>query len=244
MIRVTIWNEGRHEQTNPIVKQKYPKGIHGCIADFLKSDKLSITTATLDEPEQGLPDALLESTDVLLWWGHAAHREVSDELVERIAQRVLRGMGLIVLHSGHNSKIFKKLMGTSCSLRWRDDDRERLWCINPSHPIADGVPPYFEFQDEMYGEFFDIPKPDDIIFTGWFSGGEVFRSGCTFTRGLGKIFYFQPGHETNDSYHNPHIRKIIQNAVCWAAPHTWREELLCSHIPVSPEAEYSARYKE
>ncbi|GAF19454.1 hypothetical protein JCM19046_4106 [Bacillus sp. JCM 19046] len=149
-----------------------------------------VKTATLDEPEHGLTNDVLEQTDVLIWWGHVAHDEVSDEVVARVHKRVLEGMGLIVLHSGHFSKIFKTLMGTSCDLKWREaDEKERLWVVSPSHPIADGIDEYFELEkEEMYGEHFDIPNPDEVVFMSWFQGGEVFRSGCTFNRGNGKIF--------------------------------------------------------
>ena len=137
-------------------------------------------------------------------------------------------MGLIVLHSGHFSKIFRRLMGTSCSLKWRDGARERLWCANPGHPIAQGLPEHFELDvEEMYGEFFDIPEPLETVFIGWFNGGEVFRSGVTFRRGLGNVFYFQPGHEANPTFHNENIQKVITNAVRWAAPATKKPEIIC-----------------
>lgn len=220
MIHVTIWNEYIHERELPEIQKVYPEGIHHCIAEFLKADEdIAVTTATLEMPEHGLTEEVLANTDVLIWWGHCAHDQVSDAIVERIHMKVLQGMGLIILHSAHYSKIFKSLLGTSCSLRWRENDRERIWCVNPSHPIAAGLPAFFELeQEEMYGECFDIPQPDDIIFLGWFAGGEVFRSGCTFTRGRGKIFYFQPGHEEYPNYYRPEIQTIITNAVRWARP--------------------------
>ncbi|HEY6407033.1 MAG TPA: ThuA domain-containing protein, partial [Ktedonobacteraceae bacterium] len=172
------------------------------------------------EPEQGLPDTILDTTDVLTWWGHLAHDEVSDALVDRVHQRVLAGMGLIVLHSGHYSRIFRRLMGCSCSLKWREaDDRERLWVTAPGHPITEGVGEYFDIErEEMYGEFFDIPQPETLVFVSWFTGGEVFRSGCCYTRGRGRIFYFRPGHETLPTYHHPVVQRVIANAVRWAAP--------------------------
>ena len=228
-IRVTVWDEGRHELKFPKCKEVYPDGINAAIAGFLSKEKdITTRTAFLDDPECGLGGDVLENTDVLIWWGHVAHKEVPDQLVEKIQQAVLRGMGLIVLHSGHLSKPFTKLMGTSCTLRWRDNDRERLWCCAPTHPIAAGLPPYFELHDEeMYGEFFDIPKPDDTVFIGWFKGGEVFRSGVTYNRGYGKVFYFQPGHEEFPTYYDPNIQKVITNAVRWAAPTIHREKLDC-----------------
>lgn len=220
MTKVTVWNENRHEKKNPVVSEIYPKGIHGAIADFLQQDNNGVKTATLDEPQHGLTDEVLENTDVLVWWGHLAHDEVEDSIVEKVAQRVLDGMGLIVLHSGHFSKIFKKLMGTSCDLKWREaDDKERLWVVDPSHPIAEGIGEYIELEkEEMYGEHFDIPAPDELIFTSWFEGGEIFRSGCTFKRGNGQIFYFRPGHETYPTYHNEQIQTVIKNAVKYVKP--------------------------
>ncbi|WBL15823.1 ThuA domain-containing protein [Sutcliffiella sp. NC1] len=219
MINVTVWNEHRHEQKNPVVRDVYPEGIHGAIASFLKDD-YKVRTTTLDEAEHGLTDDVLNETDVLIWWGHIAHDEVSDEVVEKVKKRVWEGMGLIVLHSGHFSKIFKTLMGTSCDLKWREaDEKERLWVVDPSHPIVEGVGEYIELdREEMYGEHFDIPAPDQLVFLSWFEGGEVFRSGCTYSRGNGKIFYFRPGHETYPTYHNEEIQRVIKNGVKWAAP--------------------------
>ncbi|MFC0472679.1 ThuA domain-containing protein [Halalkalibacter kiskunsagensis] len=220
MLNVTVWNENRHEQKNPVVRDVYPQGIHGAIASFLKSEQVEVKTATLDEPEHGLSEDVLNQTDVLLWWGHLAHNEVSDEIVEKVKKRVLEGMGLIVLHSGHFSKIFKTLMGTTCDLKWREaDERERLWVVDPSHPIVEGIGEYIELEkEEMYGEHFDIPAPDQLVMMSWFEGGEVFRSGCTYQRGKGKIFYFRPGHETYPTYHNKDIQRVITNAVQWAKP--------------------------
>lgn len=220
-IRVTVWNEYLHETRHEAIRQIYPEGIHGCIAAFLRQDGLSVRTATLREAEHGLTQAVLEETDVLVWWGHMAHQEVADEVVERVYRRVMDGMGLIVLHSGHASKIFMKLCGTnSDQLKWREAaEKEILWLMDPAHPIAQGVPDHILLpHEEMYGETFIIPKPDDLLFLSWFEGGEVFRSGVTYTRGLGKIFYFRPGHETFPTYHHKDIQRVILNAVRWAAP--------------------------
>lgn len=220
-IRVTVWNEYLHETRHEAIRQIYPEGIHGCIAAFLRQDGLSVRTATLREAEHGLTQAVLDETDVLVWWGHMAHQEVADEVVERVYRRVMDGMGLIVLHSGHASKIFMKLCGTnSDQLKWREAaEKEILWLMDPAHPIAQGVPDHILLpHEEMYGETFIIPKPDDLLFLSWFEGGEVFRSGVTYTRGLGKIFYFRPGHETFPTYHHKDIQRVILNAVRWAAP--------------------------
>ncbi|WP_226655768.1 ThuA domain-containing protein [Pseudalkalibacillus hwajinpoensis] len=221
MLNVTVWNENRHEQSSEEVRSVYPNGIHGAIAEFLKED-YEVRTATLDEPEHGLSEEVLNNTDVLLWWGHIAHEEVSDEIVNRVHQRVLDGMGLIVLHSGHFSKIFKKLMGTGCDLKWREaDEKERMWIVDPTHPIAEGLGEKIELErEEMYGEHFDIPAPDELVFVSWFEGGEVFRSGCTYKRGQGKVFYFRPGHETYPTYYHKDIQRVMKNAVAWAKPTT------------------------
>ncbi|THF72824.1 ThuA domain-containing protein [Cohnella fermenti] len=220
-LRVTIWNEYRHEanEANTRIRELYPEGIHRTIAGSLEGS-CEVRTATLDEPEHGLGQAVLNETDVLIWWGHVAHHEVADDIVNRVHERVLNGMGLIVLHSGHYSKIFKKLMGTSCSLRYRAvGEKERLWVVSPGHPIAEGIEDYFELQqEEMYGEFFDVPQPDEVVFVSWFEGGEVFRSGCCYNRGQGKLFYFRPGHETYPTYHNDNVQRVLNNAVRWAAP--------------------------
>ncbi|HEY8446795.1 MAG TPA: ThuA domain-containing protein [Thermomicrobiales bacterium] len=220
-INVTVWNEYRHEREDPKIGAIYPEGIHGAIADALRNESdLTVRTATLDEPEHGLTAEALAATDVLIWWGHQAHGEVRDDVVDRVHQRVLDGMGLIVLHSGHYSKIFKRLMGTSCSLKWRvATDKERLWVVAPGHPIVSGLGEYIELaEEEMYGEYFDIPAPDELIFVSWFSGGEIFRSGCCYRRGAGRIFYFRPGHETFPTFHHPDVQRVIVNAVRWAAP--------------------------
>lgn len=217
---VTIWNEYRHEREMPEVARIYPHGMHEAIGAYLRQQGFTVNTATLDEPEHGLTDDLLAETGVLAWWGHMAHDEVQETIVDRVQQRVLDGMGLLVLHSGHFSKIFKRLMGTSCDLTWREaEEKERLWVVDPGHPIAAGLGPCFEIpQAETYGEHFDIPAPDSLVFLSWFQGGEVFRSGCCFTRGRGKIFYFRPGHETHPIYHQPEVLTVITNAIRWAAP--------------------------
>ena len=222
-IKALVWGENVHENTNADVRSLYPEGMHECIAKALQGRSgIDASTATLQEPQHGLSEEALASTDVLLWWGHAAHGDVSDEIVERVQQRVWEGMGLIVLHSGHFSKIFKRMMGTPCSLTWREaGEKERLWLVNPSHPICDGIDGidgYFELpQSEMYGEPFTVPEPQETIFISWFEGGEVFRSGLTWQRGAGKIFYFGPGHETYPIYHEANVQKILGNAVFWAA---------------------------
>ncbi len=220
-IRVTVWNEFRHEKKSEEIAQIYPQGIHGAIAEGLSAiDGVTARTATLDEPEHGLTEDVVANTDVFVWWGHMAHGEVDDAIVDRVYRRVMEGAGLIVLHSGHFSKIFKRLMGTTCNLKWREaDEKERLWVVDPGHPIVKGIGEYIELdQEEMYGEHFDIPQPDHLVFVSWFQGGEIFRSGAAYHRGAGKVFYFRPGHETYPTYYNEQIRTVIGNAVTWAAP--------------------------
>ena len=231
-IKVTVWNEFRHEKSHAEVKKLYPKGMHNVLAGALKAKDVQTKTAWLDQPEHGLSWKVLKDTDVLTWWGHMAHQEVKDEIAARVKTRVLQGMGLIVLHSGHMSKPFTSLMGTSGSLRWREiAEKERLWNIEPGHPITEGIGDYIELPNtEMYGERFDIPTPDKVVFISWFQGGEVFRSGCCWERGHGRIFYFRPGHETYPIFYNKQIIKVLSNAVRWAKPRVDRE-LGCPNIP-------------
>ena len=240
MLRVTVWGENVHEKKHKAVSDIYPKGIHTAIADALNKDKeIKATTATLDQSEHGLTEQVLANTDVLTWWGHAAHGEVSDVIVDRVQKRVLEGMGLIVLHSGHHAKIFKRLMGTSCDLNWREaGEKERLWICNPGHAIVQGIKgTYFELaHEEMYGEPFGIPNPDELIFLSWFQGGEVFRSGATYKRGAGKIFYFRPGHETYPTYHDANVQLVLRNAVKWAKPEGVFPQG-CPHVPADKALE-------
>jgi len=220
-IRVTVWNEFYHEQHKESVRRVYPEGIHGALAQMLgKNEDFEIRTATLEMPEHGLSDEVLENTDVLIWWGHRRHADVSDEVAEKVKNRVLDGMGFIPLHSGHLCKPFRLLMGTVCRSKWREnDEKERIWVVEPSHPIAQGLPEFIELpKEETYGERFDIPTPDDLVFISWFSGGEVFRSGCCWRRGLGRVFYFRPGHEEYPTYYREDIALLLSNAVRWAAP--------------------------
>ena len=222
-IRVTVWGEYLHEKSNQTVAKIYPKGMHTTIANGITAalgKSVKVRTATMDQPEHGLTEKFLAETDVLTWWGHVGHGKVEDAIVDRVQKRVLEGMGIIILHSGHYSKIFKKLMGTGCGLKWREAaEQERVWVVNPSHPIADGLGEYFELpHEEMYGEFFDIPEPEELILVSWFEGGDIFRTGCTWRRGKGKVFYFRPGHETFPTYHDKNVQKVIANAVRWCAP--------------------------
>jgi trehalose utilization protein len=238
-LRVVVWGENVHERRNPAVAKIYPDGMHTAIAEGLRlsGDDLVVSTATLQEPEHGLSEARLRETDVLTWWGHLAHDAVNDAVVERVHKRVLEGMGIVVLHSGHFSKIFKRLLGTACSLTWREaDEKERLWVCNPGHPIAAGIDRCFELPaEEMYGEPFAIPPPDEQVFISWFEGGEVFRSGNCWLRGNGRIFYFRPGHETYPTYLDRNVRRVIANAVRWARPQgVWIDACPNVKTPLEP----------
>lgn len=269
MIKITVWNENVQERglesclfdmSKPEfapfkefleksareIKLVHPNGIHGTLkALFEEEEDFQVRVATLDMPECGLTQEVLDDTDVLVWWAHIAHDRVPDEIAQRVKQAVLKGMGFIALHSAHQCKPLQMLMGTSGALQWREGDRARVWCCNPTHPIAEGIPESFELpEEEMYSEFFDIAKPDDLIFISWYAGGEVFRSGCAWNRGYGKIFYFQPGHETQPSYYVPEVRKILKNAVRWAAPVKRISEISCPHAEVSAEAKYAASKEE
>lgn len=237
MIRVTIYNEFIHEQEDERIRAVYPRGIHETLRQKLADDMLSIRTVTLGDLPDGLSDAVLDNTDVLIWWGHLAHHRVPDEVAQRVHQAVLKGMGIIFLHSGHHSKPFRLLMGTSCNLTWREDgDWEMLWAVNPAHPIAKGIGRFIRLEhEETYGEPFGIPEPDELVFIGTYEGGEVFRSGCCWRRENGKVFYFQPGHETEPTYHHPDIIRVIRNAIDWAAPNYRVPELLCPHVKKSLE---------
>ncbi len=220
-IRVTFWHEFRHEKRNEYVSKLYPGGIHSVVCGFLNEEPdIEATFVALDDPEQGLTDELLENTDVLIWWGHMAHEEVKDELVEKIAYRVMaKGMGFIPLHSGHKSKPFQRIVGSTGNLSWGDNQREIIWNVSPGHPIAAGIPEHFLIEsEEMYGEPFYIPQPDELVFSSWFENGNIFRSGLCYKRGVGKVFYFQPGHETCKSFYDPNVKRIIVNAVRWAKP--------------------------
>lgn len=221
-LRITVWNEYIHELNNQVVADIYPEGIHGAIATALaERTGATVRTATLrQDAEHGLSQEVVDATDVMFWWGHVAHAEVTDAVVQRVQQAVLGGMGLVVLHSGHNARVFHRLMGTNCSLKWREaDEKERIWNIAPAHPIMHGVPEHFELpQEEMYGERFDIPEPDELLALSWFQGGEVFRSLCTWKRGNGTVVYFRPGHETFPTYHDENVLTILANAARYAAP--------------------------
>jgi len=246
-LRITVWHEYRHEKQDEAVARLYPDGMHAAIRSAIEDhlgDRAVVTTATLDQDaEHGLSDDLLASTDVMVWWGHCAHDEVRDEVAAKVAQRVREGMGLLALHSAMHAKPFRWLMGTNGHIKWRDaGETERLWVVSPGHPITAGIDKDHIQLDraEMYGEPFDIPDPDELIFISWFEGGEVFRSGCVWKRGAGRVFYFRPGHESFAIYDNDEIRRVIANGVAYIAPipgtTPYRNSSPGIHEPMSPIA--------
>jgi len=217
---VVVWSEG----TAP--KNVYPKDICGAVAEGLKDLKdWEVVEAHLSDPNQGLPDDLLKRTDVLIWWGHRKHEQVSNVLVDKIVSRVKDdGMGFISLHSSHFAKPYKKLMGTPCSWREYVSDSNTLKVVvkDANHPIAKGVGEFTIIHNERYSEPFAVPPPKDVVFEGTYTlnngSPDTSRQGLTWEVGKGKVFYFQPGHETNLVFFDPNIRRIMRNAVEWAAP--------------------------
>ena len=239
MIRVLVWNEFVHEREHADVAAIYPNGIHAAIAEFLgKEEDITVKTATLQDENCGITKEILDETDVLIWWGHMAHGKVPDEVAAMVRDAVHEGMGMIFLHSAHHSKPFKLLMGTTCNLTWRENgDKEVVWVIDPAHPITRGIDRYFILNgEETYGEPFTVPNPDKVLLIGNYSGGEVFRSGLLYERVNGKIFYFQPGHETFPTYHVPEVQTIIKNAVRFLAP-TYRVNVTCPHVRLITDSE-------
>lgn len=230
MIKVTIFNEFIHEKEKDDIKAIYPDGIHNAIKQGIECDSIAVKTFTLENVEE-ITDEVLAETDVIIWWGHIAHNRVPEEVAERVQAAVLSGMGAIFLHSAHHSKPFKKLMGTTCNLTWRENgDYELVWAIKPSHPIARGIDRFIKLDHvETYGEPFDIPEPDELVFIGSYEGGEAFRSGCCWKRGNGKIFYFQPGHESYPVFYNEGILTVIRNAIYWAKS-DYREPIGCPMV--------------
>lgn len=232
MLNITIYNEFKHERESESVAAIYPNGIHGLLAEFIGNNiECNIKTFTVDDVNEGLTDEVLDNTDVLLWWGHMAHDLVDDEVAVRVRNHVHEGMGAIFLHSGHHSKPFKLLMGTTCNLLWGEGVKEVVWTTDLTHPIAKGIPDHFILEkEELYGEVFDIPTPDATVFTSWFESGHVFRSGCAYARGRGRIFYFQPGHEEYPTFKNEIVQKVIMNAIEWTTPSESRGPIDCPMV--------------
>lgn len=217
---VVVWSEG----TAP--KEVYPNDINGAIAEGLKELKgWEVVVANLSDPNQGLPDELLNRADVLIWWGHQRHDQVKDPLVSKIVKRVKEdGMGFISLHSSHFAKPNKALMGTACS--WGayvgDSTTLKVTVKDPGHPIAKGVKEFTIVHNERYSDPYAVPTPQSVVFEGiaTLKDGKVDPSqqGFTWQIGKGKMFYFQPGHETNPVFYDANVGRIMINAVQWAAP--------------------------
>ncbi len=241
MTNVLVWYEGRPlPYAEEREKAVYPDGIHGALGVlFSRQEDMRVRTATLQHPAQGLSDEALAWADVLVYFSHKYWREVEDARVDAIQKRVLEGMGLVLLHSSHASKIFSRMMGTRTQcLRWRegrtteagraagakapenDGEWQRVWLVAPYHPIAAGLERecFVIPRDETYGEYFEIPAPEELVFLTTSEGGEVLRSGCCWRRGAGKIFYFASGHETFPVYYQLEVQRVLVNAVRWAAP--------------------------
>jgi trehalose utilization protein len=200
----------------------YPDGIPGAIAQQLGVAGIRCARASIDDPEQGLGEERLAACGVLLWFGHSRHADVTPETTARVVRHVIdRGMGLVALHSAHHSRPFAQLLGTACDIGgWREDGRpEVLHVVEPKHPIARGLPLTFTIpHEEMYAEPFVVPTPEAVVLISSFERGGVFRSGCCWTRGRGRIFYFRPGHETFPVYHDPIVGRVLANACTWARP--------------------------
>jgi trehalose utilization protein len=216
---VVVWSEG----TAP--KSVYPNDINGAVAEGLKDlSGWEVVKAGLSDPDQGLPDKLLQRADVLIWWGHQKHGDVKDELVDKIVKRVKEdGMGFIALHSSHFAKPNKKLMGTACS--WKayvlDSTTLKITVKSPDHPIAKGIKDFTIDHSERYSDPYAVPTPKAVVFEGTASlkkgGTDTSQIGLTWEIGKGKVFYFQAGHETNPVFMDPNVRQIMSNAVQWAA---------------------------
>ena len=217
--RVVVWSEG----TAP--KRVYPKDVNTTIAEGLQplSPTWEIVTASLADPEQGLTEESLAKTDVLIWWGHQKHGQVKDALVARIVRRVKEdGMGFIALHSAHFAKPLKKLLGTNCG--WKggyvcDGSKVELIVKDKNHPIVRGVSDFSLANTERYSEPFEVPEPEAVVLDGIYirpdGTKEHSRHGLVWTVGKGKVFYFQPGHETYPHYFDPNVQKVLCNAVEW-----------------------------
>ena len=201
------------------ITKVHPQGIHMTLKSiFDECDDMAVRTVTMDMPEFGFSQEVLDDTDVLVLWAHLAHEKITDEIAERIKNRVHEGMGFLCLHSAHQCKPLHKLIGVSTIPKWRMEDACKIYCIEPNHPIAKDIPDMFELEaEQVYCEPFDITTPDELVFVTWYQGGELLRSGCCWERENGRIFYFQPGHETCKSYYDVNVRQILKNAVRWAS---------------------------
>jgi trehalose utilization protein len=218
--RIVVWSEGSAP------KDVYPNDINAAVAEGLKSLRgWDVAAASLKDPDQGFPGDTLAKTDVLIWWGHVHHGAVKDALIEQIVGRVKNdGMGFIALHSSHYSKALRKLLGTDCGFAAYVADGSGLDVTVKAkdHPIARGIDNFSLAHTERYSEPFQIPEPETVVFDGVYKrpdgSTEASRQGLVWTVGKGKVFYFQPGHETYPHFFDKNVRKILRNAVRWVAP--------------------------
>jgi len=218
-VKALVWSEF----TEP--KDVYPKGIHGDIAEYLNaSGNVEAKVVQLSDPDQGVSQAMLDWADVLLWWGHQKHRDVTDETVQRIVKSVKEGgMGYFAMHSAHYSRGLIAILGTPCGLgSVGDGGAESISVVMPDHPIAKGVSDFVVPRTEYFGEPFGVPEPEAVVFKSTFEKGDNiwFRSGCCWTVGKGRVFYFRPGHETYPIMRQPEVQKVIYNATLWSAKRT------------------------
>lgn len=240
-MKVTIFTEFNASMESEEAKVSYPEGMNACLYDFIsKEHDVKMIVHSKDDDGSELTEEILKNTDVLIWWGHWYHGLVSDDVINMVADYVNRGMGFIALHSAHESKIFQKLVGTSGALSWREmGENERLWIIERNHPIVAGIEDtHIDIEhEEMYGEPFSIPAPDELVLISWFKGGEVMRSGCVFNRGYGKIFFFRPGHETLPTYKHAQVQRIVLNAIEYVKANRpiVEQPIKSVHIPVPLE---------
>jgi trehalose utilization protein len=242
-VRVLVWDENPPHAD----KKLYPEGIRGAVADALNASgngQIQAITAHLDEDEQGITASKLADADVLIWWGHARHAEVSDETAALVKTAVHEnGLGFLPLHSAHYSKTFKGVLGCTGHLKggWREIagfEPEEITVCAPRHPIAQGIEDFVIEAEEMYGAPLGAPPFETLVFQSYFPhGGEYFPCGFTLTvgegidaqftsgpgggkgqgEGAGRVFYFRPGHETVPTYHLPVVQQIIRNGVLWCA---------------------------
>jgi len=217
-LRVLLWSE----RTEPV--EIYPTGINGALADYLnKQDGIEAKTAQLSDPEAGLGEAALANADVLIWFGHKKHKDVPDEIVERVVRHIReRGLGFIALHSAHYSKPLKVALQASGS--WSDYQNrgwaEQVWVVSPNHPLAKGLKDFTLPKEEIYTEPFDVPAPEAVILEATWPSGHRTRECMVWTLGKGRFVYLRPGHEEYPTFFIPEMQRLISNAVLWAGKRT------------------------
>ncbi|MBI1353570.1 MAG: trehalose utilization protein ThuA [Acidobacteria bacterium] len=228
-VRVLVWSE----RSEPV--EVYPAGINGEVASIFAADRgVEVSVANMLDPEQGLSEAALAQTDVLVWFGHRSHADVLPEVVDRVVRRVTAdGMGFLPLHSAHYSLPFVRLMELEAAEQgvrltgrvgsWgavrNKGEPERVQILLPAHPIAKGLTAFTIEGTEEYANPFVAPPAEEKVLAGAWEGGEQDGSdGLAWTVGKGKVFYFRPGHETRPIFRQPEVRAVLRNAVLWLAP--------------------------